>query len=101
MDKFPVKKILTQWTSHPSYFVICLAIGFAFWSLCFEKEKNTVQTIQLSSFAENLAHVHGTESEAISRLSMVKKHKKELPRKFKDNPAFMVFQKIEDLVNEN
>ena len=100
MDISADKFSLAKWIDHPLYFIICLAVGVGLWTLSFNDKKVNYESIQLSSFAENLAAVQSTELETINRLPAQKNYKKELPKRFKDNPVFKVFVHIENLIGE-
>lgn len=97
MEIYSKKYSIEKWINHPVYVIFCFAVGFSLWTLSFEKKK--VETIQLSSFARNLAEVRNSDSETIYRISDEKRHRKPLPKKFKSNPAFQVFEKIESIIN--
>lgn len=105
--KNSIKNSLVRWTDHPVYFWFWMAIGITLWTFSFEVKKVNTQNLHLSSFAENLIQVRNAENKIISKdrspgsvgNSKFKTFKKPLPKKFQGNPAFMLFEKIEELIN--
>lgn len=109
MNLFLLKaKSFQKWINHPVYFVFCFAASLVLWTLSFETKKEDLKSIQLSSIAEGVKEVKNNESETIKKLTEKrapseapkKTGKKELPKKFKGNPAFKLFEKVDQLLNQ-
>ena len=82
-------------------FALCLAIGY--WALNTEDQKINYEGVQLSSIAKNLNEVSSAEFASINRLSIKKNQQqdvKQLPKRFKDNPAFKFFVYLEEIANK-
>ena len=110
-------KSFEKWINHPVYFVFCFAVSLGLWTLSFDTGKEEPQSIQLSSIAEGVKEVKNKQPEAIQKLSekrapadisekrapsgaAKKPAKKELPKKFRGNPAFKLFEEINQLINQ-
>lgn len=103
MEIYSARRTIEKWINHPGYVIFCFVIGCAFWTLSFESKKNKYENIQLSSFAKNLNEVHKAEMVSINRLSVERvnnRNVKQLPKKFRSNPAFQLFIYIEELVSK-
>lgn len=109
MNLFLLKaKSFEKWINHPVYFVFCFAASLVLWTLSFETKKEDLKSIQLSSIAEGVNEVKNNESETIKKLSEKrapsaapkKPGKKDLPKKFRGNPAFKLFEKMDQLLNQ-
>lgn len=104
MGIFSNKHSFAKWINHPVHFLFWVAAGFSFWTMNFKENKVDLTTVQLSSFSENLAEVRKAEHVTISRLpasavEIKKSNRKALPKKFQNNPAFMLFGKIEEFID--
>lgn len=100
MEPIADRNYLEKWINHPVYFLFCLTFGIYLWSFSFPEHKPLNPNIQLSSFAENLAQVQKNERNIASQMTDNKKHRKELPKKFRGNPAFIFFEKVEKLIDQ-
>lgn len=109
MNRFFLKaKSFEKWINHPIYFAFCVAVSLGLWTLSLESKKEELKSIQLSSIADGVKEVQDNESETIKKLSEKrgpsgvpkKPAKKKLPKKFKGNPAFKLFEKVDQLINQ-
>lgn len=109
MNLFFLKaKSFEKWINHPVYFVFCFVVSLGVWTLSFDKAVEDVKTTHLSSIAEGVKETKNTESETIKKITekrapseaSKKPGKKELPKKFRGNPAFRLFEKVDHLINQ-
>lgn len=99
MNTNPILFWLSRWINHPVYFVFCFVLGLFVWSFSFKSAKAPEQ-IALSSFAYNIQEIKKHEESVIERLpsSVGLPQKSTLPKRFRSNPAFQVFEKIKEVV---
>lgn len=98
MNTNPIFNWISRWINHPAYFVFCFVIGLFFWSFSFDTNKATEQVV-LSSFAANIEQIKKQEEAIIERLpaSTTQKANSKLPKRFRSNPAFKVFEKLKEI----
>lgn len=97
MNANPLLNFLSKWINHPAYFVLCFTIALFAWSFSFEGKKIPDQVV-LSSFSANIHDIQNQEQAVIERLpsSSEFKKKSKLPKRFRGNPAFQVFEKFKE-----
>jgi hypothetical protein len=87
-----------KWIQHPSYFAFCFALGLCAWSFSFQTKKTKSEIIQFSfqNHAQNELYLN--EAKFISRFpsSEITNPKKQLPKRFRSNPAFKLFDKLKE-----
>jgi hypothetical protein len=85
-----------KWIKHPTYFVFFFALGLCAWSFTFQAKKPKAEIVQFSlhNYAQNEFYLN--EAKFISRFpsSEITNPKKQLPKRFRSNPAFKLFDKL-------
>ncbi|MEQ1721908.1 MAG: hypothetical protein ABL930_01950 [Pseudobdellovibrio sp.] len=84
---------------HPVYFVFCFAVGLCAWSFSFEFKKPIAESLQFSLQTHAHNELRFNEEKVINRLpaSAATKPKKKLPKRFRSNPAFQLFEKLKEV----
>ena len=100
MNANPILYWISRWINHPTYFVFCFTIGLFVWSFSFDTVKAPEQVV-LSSFAANIQEIKKHEEAVIERLptSTDFKPNSKLPKRFRSNPAFKIFEKIKEVTD--
>lgn len=88
-------------SKHFGYSFLLVILIFSVWNILSEKKMN-IEQINLSSVAKTQNHMQEAEIKAIHKLSTSKSvnSASELPKRFRENPAFKLFVYFKKSVNQ-